>query len=257
MKKLSFEYSTEFEFDSPISSHCFTLRCLPLSDDRQIISEPRYIIQPSGGIIWNSRDSFGNSLLCGRIEKPHSKFSFSVKGTASITSSYTVSGKAPVMYAYQSPLTHPGEALTAFYAEHQPTESNVLYRALALADSLYEYMTYEKGVTDVHTTAEEALALGKGVCQDYAHIMLALCRMGGIPCRYVAGLACDEGETHAWVEVNDGSRWYGIDPVNNCLISTHYLKLCHGRDYADCPIESGCYVGITESRQTVESRVTQ
>ncbi|MCC8195808.1 MAG: transglutaminase family protein [Ruminococcus sp.] len=257
MKKLTFEYSTEFDFASPISAHCFTLRCLPLSDDRQIISEPKYTIQPVGGVIWNSRDSFGNSLLCGRIEKPHDKFAFSVKGTASITSSYTVSGKAPVMYAYQSPLTHPGEALTAFYEAHQPTESNVLYRALALADSLYEYMTYEKGVTDVHTTAEEALTLGKGVCQDYAHIMLALCRMGGIPCRYVAGLACDEGETHAWVEVNDGSRWYGLDPVNNCLISTHYLKLYHGRDYADCPIESGCYVGITESTQTVKSQIVQ
>ncbi len=68
MKKLSFEYSTEFEFASPVSSHSFTLRCLPLSDDRQIISEPKYLIEPSGCVIWNSRDSFGNSLFCGRAE---------------------------------------------------------------------------------------------------------------------------------------------------------------------------------------------
>ncbi len=257
MKKLTFEYSTEFEFSAPISSHCFSLRCLPLSDDRQIISEPSYIIQPTGGVVWNSRDSFGNSLLCGRIEKPHNKFSFSVKGTASITSSYTVAGKASAMYSYQSPLTHPGEALTAFYEAHQPNESNVLSSALALADSLYEFMTYQKGVTDVHTTAEQAFSLGAGVCQDYAHIMLSLCRMGGIPCRYVAGLANDEGETHAWVEVNDGKRWYGIDPTNNCLISTRYLKLCHGRDYADCPITSGCYAGICESKQTINSQIVQ
>jgi len=129
--------------------------------------------------------------------------------------------------------------------------------ALELSDKLYSAMTYTKGVTDVNTTAESALALGAGVCQDYAHIFLALCRFDGIRCRYVSGLAYNSGETHAWTEIGAGSRWYGIDPANNRLIGDNYIKLCHGRDYSDCPIERGIYLGNSGGVQTVVSSVTE
>ena len=96
-----------------------------------------------------------------------------------------------------------------------------------------------------------------GVCQDYAHILLSLLRIEKIPCRYVSGLAFETGETHAWVEVFDGGHWTGIDPTQNRLIGDHYIKLCHGRDYSDCPIERGIYIGNAQSVQTVLSRMTE
>lgn len=255
MKRLRFEYETELTFTGSITGHSFTLRCIPFSDGRQVIAEPLCRVLPDAGSIWHSRDSFGNLLLCGRMDEPHSSFSFRVEGLAQIRSSCEAVGTAPVFYKFQTPLTRAGEAIVQFYEAHRPTGSSILARTEALADSLHGYMTYQKGVTQVHTSAEEALASGEGVCQDYAHILLSLLRLDGIRCRYVAGLAFACGETHAWVEIYDGGRWIGIDPTHNRLIGERYIKLCHGRDYADCPIERGIYMGNVSSTQTVTSRV--
>lgn len=256
MKRLKFEYSARLDFSGNISEHCFTLRCLPFSDGRQLIREPRWEISPAGNI-WFSRDSFGNTLLCGRISEPHNSFSFGVSGEAEIINACDIPGTSTPVYGYESPLTKAGARIREFYADNTPVADSTLKRALELSKSLYSIMTYEKGVTRVDTTAEEAFLLGKGVCQDYAHIFLALCRLNGIRCRYVSGLAFDNGETHAWTEISDGSKWYGIDPANNKLIGEHYIKLCHGRDYSDCPIERGVYLGNSGSVQTISSSVTE
>lgn len=261
MKNLQFEYSTRLQFDAPVSGHSFTLRCLPASDDRQIINEPECVILPGNAQLWNSRDSFGNLLLCGLIKEPHDHFSFRVLGTASVRSHYKLSGTASPIYDAPSPLTVPGEKIQEFHRRwktgNAPTHNkpDILDKALSLCGLLCQCMTYERGKTQVNTTAEEALILGAGVCQDYVHIFLSLCRLEGIRCRYVSGLAFHTGETHAWAEINDGECWYGIDPTNNCLIHGPYIKLCHGRDYADCPIERGIYTGFTASTQTVTSHI--
>lgn len=263
MKRLRFEYSARLDFSGYISEHSFTLRCLPNSDGRQLIREPHWEAAPAGNV-WFSRDSFGNTLLCGRIPNPHNSFSFGVSGEAEIINACDIPGFPAEIYGYESPLTKAGERIREFYANNAPTSENALERALDLSQSLYSAMTYKKGVTGVNTTAEESFTLGEGVCQDYAHIFLALCRLDGIRCRYVSGLAYDSGETHAWTEIASstegrfrGSKWYGIDPANNRLIGERYIKLCHGRDYSDCPIERGIYLGNSGSVQTISSSVTE
>ncbi len=257
MKRLRFEYSVRLDFSGKISEHSFTLRCLPISDGRQLIREPRYEINSTENqSVWFSRDSFGNTLLCGRSPEPHDSFSFRVSGEAEIINACDTPGFPPAVYGYESPLTKAGVNIRNFYEKHTPTAEKQLDRALELSESLFSEMTYTKGVTNVNTTAEDALALRAGVCQDYAHIFLALCRLDGIRCRYVSGLAYDSGETHAWTEIGSGSKWYGIDPANNRLIGDNYIKLCHGRDYSDCPIERGIYLGNSGSVQTIVSSVT-
>ncbi len=257
MKRLRFEYSAELTFSQNVSEHCFTLRCLPVSDGRQLIREPVYEIFPQNGRIWTSRDSFGNTLLCGRISEPHDVFSFRVSGKAEIINTRDISGFPAAVYGYSSPLTKPGEVIRKFYSENTPASNSQIDRAMELCNALYAAMKYEKGKTDVHTTAEEALEQGAGVCQDYAHIFLALCRLDGIRCRYVSGLAFESGETHAWTEVGSGSCWYGVDPANNRFIGENYIKICHGRDYSDCPIERGIYLGNSSGVQTVTSSVAE
>ncbi len=258
MKRLRFEYSVRLDFSGKISEHCFTLRCLPISDGRQLIREPRYeITSGKHQSVWFSRDSFGNTLLCGRSPEPHSSFSFKVSGEAEIINACDTPGFPSAVYGYESPLTKAGTNIREFYVKNIPSAENILDRALELSDRLYSAMTYTKGVTDVNTTAETSLSLRAGVCQDYAHIFLSLCRLDGIRCRYVSGLAYNNGETHAWTEIGVGSRWYGIDPANNRLIGDNYIKLCHGRDYSDCPIERGIYLGNSGSVQTVVSSVTE
>ncbi len=109
-------------------------------------------------------------------------------------------------------------------------------------------MRYEHGVTHVGTTAAEALAAGRGVCQDHAHIMLALCRLCDLPARYVSGHLLGEGGTHAWVEVllpddaaGTGTVAQAFDPTHGCAAGPAYLTVAVGRDYADVAPTSGRY----------------
>jgi transglutaminase-like putative cysteine protease len=154
-----------------------------------------------------------------------------------------------------TPLTTPSEPLRALALASAPSGGAPWDRlsGLALADRLnqaaYDALDYEYGVTGVRTTAHEALLLGRGVCQDSAHLMLALCRIRGLPARYVSGHLIGQGGTHAWVEVlvpsADGrsAEAVGYDPCNGRRTGARYVTVATGRDYRDVPPTSGTYVG--------------
>ncbi|MCM1330875.1 MAG: transglutaminase family protein [Ruminococcus sp.] len=259
MKRFHFEYSAELTFSGDVTDHCFTLRCIPFSDGRQRVSEPKFKILPEGGSLWQSRDSFGSPLICGRLAEAHGYFSFFVSGEAEILNADFIVGGADPIFGYCSPLTEAGESILEFnekIREKLNSNQNILEKALVISEEVFSRMKYRKGVTNVGTNAETALQKGEGVCQDYTHIFLSLCRLNGIRCRYVSGLAYESGETHAWAEINDGEKWYGIDPANNREITDRYIKICHGRDYSDCPIERGIYLGGKGSSQKIFSKVT-
>ncbi len=121
-------------------------------------------------------------------------------------------------------------------------------------------MTYERGTTNVHTTAAEALGDGRGVCQDFAHVMIAACRARGIPARYVSGYLYDtranggEGESHAWVDVHVGDTWISLDPTHDSAQTERYVRVGVGRDYADVPPSRGVYRGT--ATETLDVAVT-
>jgi transglutaminase-like putative cysteine protease len=123
-------------------------------------------------------------------------------------------------------------------------------------------LTYEYGITDVHTTAAEALLAERGVCQDYAHLMVAACRQAGLPARYVSGHLAGDGGSHAWVEVlhQDRSRagmWVaeGWDPTHGRRTDASYVTIATGRDYADVAPMSGTFDGDAGGRLTVQKHV--
>ena len=127
-----------------------------------------------------------------------------------------------------------------------------------LADAILHHvhaaLRYEPGRTHVRTTASEAMALGSGVCQDYTHVMLALCRLAGLPARYVSGLLPGEGQMHAWVEVlhpGIGQKlpmWIGYDPTHQRRCDERYITVAVGRDYQDIAPTSGYYEGEATNR---------
>jgi transglutaminase-like putative cysteine protease len=138
---------------------------------------------------------------------------------------------------------------------------------LPLADSIndwvYQSMTYQHGVTGVRTTAAEALEIGSGVCQDFAHVMLAACRACGLPSRYVSGHLLGQGGSHAWVEVvlptEDGTG----DAIASTFDPTHasrgglgYVTIAVGGDYSDVAPTSGTYVSSARGRLFTSKRVT-
>ena len=129
---------------------------------------------------------------------------------------------------------------------------------LALMKFVHGFLKYEPLSTHVHTHMSEVLRDRRGVCQDFAHVFLGLCRSLKIPARYVSGYLATEtaSATHAWVEVFvPGHGWRGLDPTHNCQIGATYVKLGNGRDYADVPPISGNYRGTLERKMEVEVKV--
>ena len=195
----------ELKFSSPVSSHYFALRCVPGDSLRQKITLTECRVSPAD-YTSADKDGFGNLKISGGCRRLHDMFSYYVAGTA-VVQGMTVQ-KCPLhpMYRYPSKYTEPGPGITAFAekvlqkCKGQGTET-VMDRAVCAMHELYTRFQYIPGVTDIGTTAEQALELGKGVCQDYAHIMIAVMRRMGIPARYVNGLMIGEGATHAWVEI--------------------------------------------------------
>jgi transglutaminase-like putative cysteine protease len=131
----------------------------------------------------------------------------------------------------------------------------------ALNETIYQAFDYVPGATEADSPIDHVLESGKGVCQDFSHIMLAVCRAWGLPARYVSGYLftdraggdrSDPDATHAWVEVFLPSlRWVGFDPTNNMLAGERHVSVAIGRDYGDVPPSRGVYKGDEDSQLVV------
>jgi transglutaminase-like putative cysteine protease len=136
----------------------------------------------------------------------------------------------------------------------------------ALNSGLYQYFSYVKRSTGVNSAVEEAIRSRQGVCQDFAHTMIAIVRNLRIPCRYVSGYLhrdpehadrSDEGATHAWVEaLLPRIGWVGFDPTNNLIVGGRHIRTAIGRDYADVSPTVGTMKGTAETELQVRVRVT-
>jgi transglutaminase-like putative cysteine protease len=119
-----------------------------------------------------------------------------------------------------------------------------------LGDGLHNRLTYQQNVTDYASTTEDVLKTGAGVCQDFAHIALALLRLRGVPCRYVSGyLHVDQqsetpSQSHAWIEFFSPSQgWVAFDPTHNVYPNEFYATVAYGRNYNDVPPNTGIFLG--------------
>ena len=140
----------------------------------------------------------------------------------------------------------------------------VFDQASALMAWIYREFRYESGVTNASTHLEEAFAMRCGVCQDFTHVMLGLCRAVGIPARYASGYLYNGPRdtlvgaqaSHAWAEVYlPGAGWIGFDPTNNNLADERYVKISVGRDYDDVAPVRGSYHGTGHCRMDVQVEV--
>ena len=275
----------QMTFERFVTEHHFTLRCFPADDARQKIIEEKSEIFPNQ-FLSEERDAFGNKCVYGKAEIPHNYFSVEVSGIAEVAGENPIqsSDGKESLFKYATKLTACGRRLSDFYekitkkndmppvslsgvtlrhgsvtARQSFTELSHFQIAEFFMDSISRVFCYEAGVTGVFTTAEEAFALTKGVCQDYAHILLALCRKAKIPCRYVAGMMIGEGASHAWVEVFENGEGLSLDPTNNRRTDDTYIVISRGRDAQDCSINQGVFrwsenVGAQRQEISVEVR---
>jgi len=156
-------------------------------------------------------------------------------------------------------LTRPDGALAALAASLSSPGERAVDTAGRVCVAVHDALTYTDGATSVRTTAAEALTGGQGVCQDFAHVMLALCHLLHLPARYVSGHLLGQGGTHAWVEVvvphEQGAQALAFDPCNGRSAGRGHVTVATGRDYTDVAPTSGTYVGPSTGRLTSSRNV--
>ena len=255
-----------YEYSEPIEDLNHRLIVIPparLGDQRRVYHD--ILVELREARVSNRQDRFGNEVVeVFAHEVPEAiEFAAEVVVERSSEEPYVIEGGWPAADYLLEPTV-----LTAADARIG-AEAVVLARnaewGLELADRIndwvYGSLTYRYGVTGVRTTAGEALAAGAGVCQDYAHLMLAMCRACGLPSRYVSGHLLGQGGTHAWVEVvlpagGGDAIAHAFDPTHAARAGTGYVTIAVGRDYADVAPTSGTYRSGGPGRLTTTKKVT-
>jgi transglutaminase-like putative cysteine protease len=275
---------TRFTYTSPVSESVMELRMQPLSDGRQRLLRFDVMTTPRARV-FAYRDFFGNAVHYFDIPGRHTRLDISAEAAVEVTPAdvpdalhtdawegidrLVATGAygdwlAPSRFACETP------ALKAFADSIGMTRdraSDPLTLLRRLTSTLYEELSYEPRTTRVDSPIDEALAAKAGVCQDFAHIMTALVRALGIPCRYVSGYLAPrssghdrstEHATHAWVEaLLPEIGWIGFDPTNDTLALERHITVAVGRDYGDVPPTKGVFKGESGSELGVAVSVTR
>lgn len=255
MSRYEYIYTIEARLQPAVAFHFFKLRALPCQNAAQRVVESRLTVEP-GCTLCQATDGFGNAVQWGGYTKRHTEFRVVSSGTVSLSPYRLPEATPSPLYRHASSLTACNAAL-AEWARRAVNGTDEGQWAGRLMHAVAAHVAYERFATGNATTALQVFEGRRGVCQDYAHLMIAACRALGLAARYVAGMAPGEGETHAWVEVWHGGAWWAYDPTLGCCIVTlGYIKLAHGRDAADCPLNRGRFYAWTQETLTVSCRVS-
>ena len=280
--RLDISYRTSFFYENLVRESQNELRACPTSDDQQELIAYRVHTSPMSKVYsftdyWGTRvDSFGLRL-------PH--VALEVVAEASVeTFQRPLLTVAPHLDALRDPAFYDAHYEYLQRSPHARWSNGIEVEAqrqrdlvgddvvslvLALHRVTGARLTYARGATDVGIEVEEVLAQGKGVCQDYAHLAVALCRSQGVPARYVSGYLftrndstgadVEDGdvvnvETHAWFEAAiPGFGWLALDPTNQQEVGVRHVKIGHGRDYDDVQPLRGIFSG--SATPSVDPRV--
>ena len=264
MKILKFHYHMEIRFDLSVKEHHF-------SGHGQLVESINYQVFPNR-YISRSSDSFSNECIYGYCEEEHDHFMVDVEGIVRTGMEESAAGRmenSNSIFRYQTKHTMPGPVMHRYHDEIEKEFCQVEdiesrktseKKALFYMHRLHQDFTYESGTTKIETTAEDALQMGHGVCQDFTHILLGLLRMEQIPCRYVTGMMEGEGFSHAWAEVYTEEGWIALDPTNDLEVTDGHISISRGRDYKDCMLNQGIFTGCkgkAGQEQQVKVEVTE
>ena len=266
--KLHIRHTTDYRYTEPLRYALQTLWLTPLTGPAQTV---RFWSLGAPEKLFSQNDAFGNSIhsytlvaqapdnvrwslvnAAGQVE---------TLGVAEFTDDASL--PQPQLYLRATPLAGPHPLLAEFGRRfvRLPAggENPDLQELLALGAGVAGVVSYKKNSTNVTTTALQAFEAGAGVCQDQAHVMVAVCRSLGIPARYVSGYfyAANEPDlaSHAWADVCldvAARRWVSIDVTHSCLIDERHVRLAMGTDYSACPPIRGVRRGGGQESMTVD-----
>ena len=271
--RLRVTHETSFDYDGLARASYNELRLTPRTERRQTALESRVVTVPAAPQ-YAYVDYWGSQVVAFNVDRGHDRLSITgsslvdthAAGEPTDCSWRDVADAAATMADHLSHnlYTAPGPELAAIASSLRA--ATPLGTARRIIEWTQSNLRYARGVTTVHTSANEAYADGAGVCQDFAHLALSLAKTAGLPSRYVSGYFHPEpdatigeevtGETHAWIEVWTGS-WWGYDTTNDCAVGERHVAVGRGRDYADVPPVKGIYAGNAEHTMRVTVRVAR
>jgi len=260
--KLRILHATHYEYSEPVHYAMQVLYVTPATSSHQDVQQWQV---HAPGTLFTQTDSYGNTSHTVSLARNMLKGTIRAQGVVQTHGDPHVFDDerqvSPLLYRRHSRLAEPDRDIAAFAAS-QLTEDAGEAALLGLSQALGGRVAYVQGKTDVSTTAAQAFALGKGVCQDQAHVYIAACRSLGIPARYVSGYfyAEDAPElaSHAWVDVCTDlvtRRWLSIDVTHGCPMDQRHVRLAVGPDYSSCPPVRGVRAGGGEESMQVHIEI--
>lgn len=276
MPRLHAKHRTEIRYAGSVGESVNEIRLVPSGNGRQQVEWSHVRTEPAAELLGH-RDAYGNEVRWFQLIEPHGVLVVEAEavvttrpglgrpedadaGIAATTDPVYVDAFAEFLAGS----THIRwvEPVDGFARGLALDESGSLVRwAATLEAQINAAIVYTPGVTEVDTPVEEVVRVGRGVCQDMAHLMIAVARRRGVAARYVSGwlyLPGHEGpgESHAWVEIAvPGIGWVEFDPTHPSPDTEHYVRLAVGRDYADVPPLRGSYIGPATERMDVSVEV--
>lgn len=246
--RLKIRHETTFTYDRPVSEAYTEMRLRPLDAGGQRCLSFSLRTDPRGEVV-HYRDRFGNDVGAFDVLGPHERLQVSALSEVSTAPVFAPDPErlTPLdAHDYLMPTAYAPfhERVTAFAADQLAAGPRDTAEALMAA--VRGALRYEKGATDVTTTAAEALERGGGVCQDFTHLFLAACRSRGLPARYVSGYlhAPEAAASHAWADVYlPEEGWLSLDPTHGVAQTASYVRVAVGRDYADVSPTRGVHKG--------------
>lgn len=263
--RLKISHRTEYSYEMPVPYALQRLRLFPASSALQAVGKWALNVEGAREEV-RFLDHFGNDTRLLSVEKGSSIIAIETAGEVETFNKAGVFGPhqgfAPLwLFTSETPLTTPGKRIRDLAASvGEGTDVEPLHR---LMNAISERVKYTLGDTTSETTAEEAVALEAGVCQDHSHIFIASARLLGFPARYVSGYLMLDGvatqvASHAWAEAHvQGLGWVAFDTSNCISPDERYVRIATGRDYRDAMPVSGIRLGQGQEQLAVTITVEQ
>ena len=272
------KHLTRYAYAAPVIDCANQLMIYPLEDDRLTVEHQEVAISYNPEMAFFT-DYFGNKVGVFTVIKPHTELIIeSNLEVVTHASQFPMDEEsAEMQWQHLAGLRHDVAFMDFLTPEASKLKDEIrnalsaeingadkpLKNALVLSEYVYDHFSYQKGVTNVETPTEEIWRLRAGVCQDFAHMLLFMLRLVGIPARYVSGYVCPKeegvrgaGATHAWVEAYvPFYGWLGLDPTNNCIVNDGHVRMAIGRNFSDCTPIKGTYKGTGAHTLTVSVHI--
>lgn len=263
---------TRFDYTADVVEGVMEVRLGPFSDSTQRWDRFHIGVTPTGSVR-QYIDGFGNRTHLVTVGKPHRTLEVATRSELSTTLEDPIAAPAkpprPLLLSDQIDFLAPSPLVPALpeFSELLTQAGSTRHAASfdgvrTLSRLVHDHFTYERNVTTVGTTVAEVMRLRSGVCQDFAHVLIGLCRTAGVPARYVSGYTVSDqppGDappptqaSHAWVEAYTPTHgWRGFDATNDMVVGSAHVKAAVGRDYADVSPTRGSFRGHAEQQLSV------